>query len=203
MRLGHLIITFACIANLGLAGDPPCCRAPLALGQPTDRSIYLLDSQWTSDVGKTIRLNVFRGRAQVVGLFFTHCEYACPIVLEDMKRIERALPEDQRDKVNFLLISLDAERDTPAVLHEFRDRRKLGTDHWSLLHGRDDDVREIAALLGINFRKDERGQFAHSNVITLLNAEGEVVHQQPGLNQSPEFILDALRRSKTPATGPK
>ena len=38
---------------------------------------------------------------------------------------------------------------------------------------------------------------------TLLNAEGEVVHQQPGLNQSPEFILDALRRSKTPATGPK
>jgi hypothetical protein len=46
----------------------------------------------------------------------------------------------------------------------------------------------------VNFRKDERGQFAHSNVISLLNAEGEVAFQQMGLNQGPQQMLDALRR---------
>jgi protein SCO1/2 len=150
-----------------------------------------------------VRLNVLRGRPQVVALFFTHCEYACPIVVEDMKRIERALPDELRDQVDFLLISLDPDRDTPEALREFRQRRQLATAQWTLLRGLEDDVRELAALLGVNFRKDERGQYAHSNVITLLNAEGEVVHQQPGLNQSPQFILDALRKAIPKAGKPQ
>jgi len=203
MRLGPLILLLAFVGAAIAAELPPCCRAPLAMGNPTDRSLYLLESQWTSDVGRTVRLNVLRGRPQVVALFFTHCEYACPIVVEDMKRIERALPDELRDQVDFLLISLDPDRDTPEALREFRQRRQLATAQWTLLRGLEDDVRELAALLGVNFRKDERGQYAHANVITLLNAEGEVVHQQPGLNQSPQFILDALRKAIPKAGKPQ
>jgi protein SCO1/2 len=49
--------------------------------------------------------------------------------------------------------------------------------------GRPDDVLELAALLGLSFKENADGQFAHSNVITILNAQGEIVHQQIGLNQ--------------------
>jgi protein SCO1/2 len=42
---------------------------------------------------------------------------------------------------------------------------------------------EMAALLGIRYKKLPDGEFAHSNVITLLNPEGEIVHQQIGLGQ--------------------
>ena len=201
MRLGSLIAAAAALTIAAAAAElPPCCRVSAPAGEPTDRSLYLIESKWTSDVGKTVSLRVLRGRPQIVALFFTRCEYACPIIVEDIKRIERSLPESLRTNVDFLLVSLDSERDTPEALHEFRQRKQLGLSHWSLLRGRADDVRELAALLGVNFRKDERGQFAHSNVITLLNAEGEVVFQQVGLNQSPLPMVDALRSILKPPT---
>lgn len=169
---------------------PPCCRKPLDSGTASDRSLYLLESDWTSDVGRRIRLGQLRGRPQVVALFFTRCEYACPILVHDMKRIEEALPPESRAQVDFLLVSMDSERDDPASLAEFRRRNELGTAHWTLLTGAAEDVRELAALLGVSYQKDARGQFAHSNLLTVLNLEGEVVHQLKGLNQS---IDEAVR----------
>ena len=99
------------------------------------------------------------------------------------------------DKVNFTLVSFDTERDTPAALRVYRERQNLGTDHWSLLTGQPDDVRELAALLGVNYQKDARGQFAHSNVITVLKSVGEIAHQQTGLNQDILATVKAIEQA--------
>ena len=53
-------------------------------------------------------------------------------------------------------------------------------------------MRELAALLGVNYRKDARGHYAHSNILTVLNPGGEIVHQQLGLNQSPDESVKQL-----------
>jgi protein SCO1/2 len=180
------------------AETPPCCRETLPAGPYTDRSLYQLDSVWTSDVGKEVRLGVLHGRAQVVAMFFTHCEYACPIIVEDLRRLERALPAALRDRVDFLLVSFDSERDTPEALRAYREKHRLSPAHWTLLRGKPDDVRELAALLGINYRRDARGQFAHSNVIHVLNPEGEVAGQQVGLNKDGAELLAALERALAP-----
>ena len=55
--------------------------------------------------------------------------------------------------------------------------------NWNLLSGSADDVLEVAALLGVRYKQDATGQFMHSNLITILNSDGEIVHQQTGLNQ--------------------
>ncbi len=171
---------------------PPCCRAALATNAPTDRSLYLLDSTWTSDVGRKVKLGVLRGRPQVLAMVFTRCESACPIIVSDLQRIQRTLSPEQRDRVDFVLVSFDTERDTPEALRAYREQMHLGTDHWTLLTGRPDDVRELAVLLGVNYQRDARGQFAHSNVITVLNAEGEIIHRQAGLGQEPAESVAAL-----------
>ena len=36
-------------------------------------------------------------------------------------------------------------------------------------------------LLGVKYRQDGRGQFSHSNLITVLNAQGEIAYQRAGL----------------------
>ena len=174
---------------------PPCCQEMKPGATFADRSLYQLDSEWTSDVGRKVKLGVFEGRPQVVALFFTHCEYACPIIVNDLRRIEAALPEKIRDRVDFLLVSIDTERDTPEVLHAYRESRKLPVAHWSLLHGGEEDVRELAALLGVNYRKDARGQYAHSNVLTVLNARGEIVRQLTGLNQDVAPIVQTIEKT--------
>ena len=72
---------------------------------------------------------------------------------------------------------------TPAALHSYRATRKLSADRWTLLRGAPDDTLELAALLGVKFKREASGQFAHSNLITVLNAQGEIIHQLAGLNR--------------------
>ena len=161
---------------------PPCCRELKSDVIFSDRSLYQLESKWTSDVGREVRLGVLHGKPQLVAMIFTSCEFACPIIVNDLKRIVAALPENARTNVGVLLISFDTVRDTPKKLGDFRERMELPVEGWTLLRGDAEDVRELAALLGVNYRKEARGQFAHSNKISLLNAKGDVAFQQSGLN---------------------
>ena len=113
----------------------------------------------------------------------------------ELKAIERKLPPEVLGKVDFLLVSIDAKRDTPAALAAFREKRQLAPERWTLLRGEADDARELAALLGVNYAEDARGQFAHSNIITLLNAEGEIAFQHTGLKQDPAPLLAAIEKA--------
>ena len=195
--LGIALGFAGCAAN-DLAKSSSCCPEEVAAAHPvSDRSLYQLDSSWTNDAGAALKLVSLCGRPQVVTMFFAKCEYACPVLVHDMKKVEAALPENLRAKVGFVLVTFDTERDTPAALAEYRQNHEL-PPNWTLLRGAPDDVLELAALLGVKFKKDARGQFAHSNILTLLNAGGEMAHQQIGLNQSPDETVRQLTRLLRP-----
>jgi protein SCO1/2 len=158
----------------------------------TEKSLYQVESTWTTDEGRQIKLSALRGKPQVFAMFFANCQYTCPITINDLKQIAAAIPENLRNKVGFTLVSFDSERDTPQVLRTMRKQRGLEADNWTVLRGDPDDTRELAALLGVNYRKDASGQFAHSNLITVLDGEGEIVFQQPGLNVPPDKVIKEL-----------
>lgn len=176
------------------AAKPSCCVASETSATFTDKSLYQTESRWATDQRKHIKLGELVGRPQIVAMFFANCQFACPIIVNDMKRIEAALTPELRKRVGFTLVSFDAKRDTPAALAAYRLTHALPADNWTLLHGEPDDVLELAALLGLKFKEDANGQFAHSNVITILNAQGEIVHQQIGLNQDIKETVRILRQ---------
>ena len=89
-------------------------------------------------------------------------------------------------------MTFDTERDTPEVLNAYRNARNLSGDQWTLLHGRPEDVRELALVLGVKYRKDASGQFSHSNFITLLDADGEITYQQTSLDNSADELSKHL-----------
>ncbi|HVS51565.1 MAG TPA: SCO family protein [Opitutaceae bacterium] len=160
-----------------------CCAAEKssAVAVPvSDRSLYQLDAAWTDDAGQRVALASLRGQPVVLAMFFASCEYACPILVHDMQRLRDALPAEARAKTRFVLVSFDTVRDTPAALHAYRERSQLDAS-WTLLHGDADAVQELAMLLGVKYKQDARGQFSHSNLITVLNAGGEIAHQRNGL----------------------
>lgn len=165
------------------AADPP--QAPgtpreLPPGDFTAASLYQIDAMFTDDAGRPFALGSLRGRPVVLTMFFTTCSYACPLLVADMTRIRDGLPAEIRDRAALVLVSFDTRHDTPAVLRAYRESRALDPQ-WILLRGPDDSVRELAALLGVKFKQEANGQFAHSNLITILDREGEIVHQRPGL----------------------
>ncbi len=173
---------------------PPCCREGLPPGKYSEKSLYTLESKWTSDVGKEVKLDVLRGRPQVIALFFTSCQHSCPLIVGEMKKIENALPAKTRAKVDFLLVSIDPERDTPAALHAFREKYRLGMDHWTLLRGSTDAVKDLAGMVGFRYSPGSNTQFAHSLLITVLNGSGEIVYQQSGLGVDPREAARAAAK---------
>ena len=164
----------------------------------TDKSVYQLDSIWTSDTGKKVKLGVLRGKPQVVAMFFASCQFTCPLTVSDLKNIEAALPDNVRTNIGFTLVSFDSKRDTPAALKNYRLAHGLSARNWTLLRSEPDDVRELAALLGVIYKQDANGDFAHSNLITVLNAEGEIIFQKQGVNIDPQEIVRQIEQIANP-----
>jgi len=171
----------------------PACRAKVEPAAAfSDKSLYQTESKWTTDASKQIKLADLKGRPQVIVMFFASCQYACPILVHDLSRIQAALKPELRGKVGFTLVTFDSKRDTPEALAKFRATRNLSAANWTLLHGESDDVLELAALLGVKYKEEATGQFAHSNLITVLNADGEIVHQLVGLGQDINVTVHEL-----------
>lgn len=142
-------------------------------------SIFMLPDTFKTQHNTDFVLASLAGKPTVVGMVFTNCAYACPRLTSDMKHIAERL-KDNRDKVNFLLVSFDSERDTPAQLQKFAKQMDLDAG-WVLLHGSDETVRTLSVLLNVQFEKDAEGNFSHSNIITVLDKQGLLKFRKEGL----------------------
>ena len=185
------------LASPALRAADACCAAALPAETPLPAaSLYQTEVAFTTDADTSFRLAELRGHPVALVMFFSTCAYACPATVADLARIREKLPEAERARTRIVMVSFDTERDTVAVLHQFREARALDAD-WVLLRGPDDSVRELAALLGVKFKRETDGNFAHSNLITILSAEGEIVHQRAGLtgglNEAAAALLGAVR----------
>jgi protein SCO1/2 len=183
----------AAAALSGTPAAPSCCSKPVPAELPlSDKSLYNTESKWTTDAGKKIRLADLRGRPQVILMFFASCQSACPMLVQELQKIEAALKPKTRAQVGFTLVTFDPRRDTPEALAAYLKIRHLPADRWRFLHGEPDDIQELAVLLGVKYKEEAGGQFSHSNLITVLNESGEIVHQLAGLGQDIKGTVEAL-----------
>lgn len=183
------IAVLALLAGCAQSGRPAPARvADAATPSSTERySIYDLDSRWRDQRGASRQLSSLRGRPQVVAMIYTHCSTTCPFTVAEMKRIERESPSG----AGFVLVSLDPERDDPARLAMFAQERGLDASRWTLLDGSDDAVRELANVLDVRYRRLSPEELAHSNALTVLDADGVVTYQHAGLDAA-EDVVKAL-----------
>jgi protein SCO1/2 len=173
------------------APKPDACCAAMDAATFSKSSIYQSEVSFTDDTGRTVALGSLRGRPVVLDMFFASCGYACPLTVTDMLAIQERLPAEQRSQAVFVLVSFDTVRDTTEVLAKYRAQRGLD-GQWIILRGDDDAVRELAALLGVKYQQETDGMFSHSNVITVLNSEGEILHQRQGLKGRLEEAIASL-----------
>jgi len=190
----------------GMSDDamPSCCAgeedAPMATAMTTEAaalpqsSLYQIDASWQDQADATRRPSDLRGKVVVTAMIFTHCQYACPLILADLKKMEAQLSPEVLGQVEWLLVSMDADRDTPPVLATYAEERGLDLARWTLWHGDAATVRTWAAALGVNYRKDANGNFSHTNLITVLDREGRVAYRLDGLNAPAEDCLAAIRQ---------
>ena len=191
LGLALLGVAFGAIKD---AHVPPCCREGLPPLKPTDKSLYRLDMKWKSDLGHEVKLDVVRGHPVVLLMYFTSCQHSCPMMVADLKAIEAGLSPRARAKTDFVLVSIDPERDTIDALKAYREKQKLGTEHWMLLRGETPEVRRLAEAIGFQYVPGSKTQFAHSLLVTVLNARGEIVFQQAGVSVERREAVRAIEK---------
>jgi protein SCO1/2 len=192
--LAVLVLAGGAVALTSSPGDTarPTVAEPLS-----EASIYQLSSTWTTSSGRILALESLAGRPQLVAMVFTHCAFACPRIVDEIKSVLRELPEYRRPGV--VLVSIDPDRDTPGVMAHFAEMHGLDEPHWLLLQGTETTVRELAAVLNVQYRRNPDGEFAHSNTITLLNSGGEISARLEGLDADRDPFLESVQAEFRPA----
>ncbi len=125
-------------------------------------------------------------------MFYGNCMSACPVLLRDAELIEKALPETDRARTHFLMVTFDPEHDTPERMAAYAAEKGLDRERWSFLTADERAVRRLAGALGVRYRPDGAGGFAHTNLITVLDEGGVVATQLEGLALGPERAVAAI-----------
>lgn len=150
-------------------------------------SIYQVTSNWQLENGQQITLAQLAGKTQLVAFVYSHCTSICPVIVEDLKKIEKALDKNTRQHTNFLLITLDPQSDTPTARQAFMQQHKLDNKHWHFIASNDADTQELALLLNIRYRR-EGDEIVHSNTVTVLSGDGRVVFQGAGAKDLAQLV---------------
>ena len=107
--LGGLALVFGAILMIAGHSPSPIGPAVAAVGGP----FHLEDQS-----GKPVSDADMKGRPFLVFFGFTHCPDVCPTTLFDISEVLKALGKDA-DRTGALFITVDPERDTPAVLKDY------------------------------------------------------------------------------------
>ena len=127
----------------------------------------------------------------MVALIYGGCQGACPRIIGDIKSVEENVKKTHPEGVGYLLVTMDPEVDSTDRLQALAQEFDLGPD-WRLLRGTPDQVRELAAVLGVKYRKVSETDFAHSNTVSVLDADGVVVFQKQELGADIEAGAEAV-----------
>lgn len=174
------------------ASAPPA-RVPV---DTSGESVYDLVLPLTDAGGGSLMLSDLADTVRVAAMMYTNCSSVCPRITEDMKGIEAQLGGEDLSGVGFVLFSLDPGRDSPDALSTFADDFGLDRRRWRLFSASEDGVRDLAAVLGVKYKEEAAGEFAHSAMIFVIDRNGVVRHRQEGLNATPDALLAAVRAAR-------
>jgi protein SCO1/2 len=142
-------------------------------------------------LGLETRLSDFQGRVVLLFFGYTFCPDICPTQLSLLKEVMDKLGE-LSGEVQVLFITVDPERDTPAVLREY-----LANFHPGFLGltGPVKEIQRVARQYSAAFSKGEilsQGyKMDHSSSLYLINQKGRLAGVYPG-DTAPERMMDEI-----------
>ncbi len=169
--------------RMNLAGDRQSISAnnsaqdfdgAIAINPPVAVPDFTLRDQFNQPVS----LRELRGKYVLITFGYTNCPDICPLTLSEFRSARQALgaPND----VAFLFISVDGERDSPAVLQNYFALR--GLDGIIGLSGEEEAIRALGIDYGLTFEMtaaDEYGGYLvnHTAGSFLLDPDGRWIRR--------------------------
>jgi len=143
--------------------------------------------------GQTITDEDFKGKPLLVFFGFTHCPDVCPTTLFEVSEMFRALGKDG-DRANALFISVDPERDTPAIMKDylssFDPRLTAATGDRAAIEAAEKAYRVYSKKIPT---KGDDYTMDHTAIVYLMDKQGRFVAPF-NLKRSPQEAAADLRK---------
>ena len=163
-------------------------------GELPELSVYNLPSEWTNQNNEEIKLEDMKGDIVVAVMIYTTCKAACPRLIADVRRIYEKVSDKANKQVKYVFVSIDPEIDTPERMKEFAIENEMDSKQWVFLRGDIEDTREFAAVLAVSYKRISPIDFSHSNIISVFDKEGVLVHQKEGLGVDDSSTIEAIEK---------
>ncbi|MFL9843101.1 SCO family protein [Flavobacterium rhizosphaerae] len=149
----------------------------------------------TDQDGKKISNKDYLGKVYVVEFFFTTCPTICPVMNQNMLKLQDAFYGNP--DFGIASISINPEYDTPQILKEHA--KELGAKHynWHFLTGDKQYIHNLA-VKGFNLYAGENskvpGGFEHSGLFALVDKDGMIRSRKDSYG-NPITYYDGLEES--------
>jgi protein SCO1/2 len=142
---------------------------------------------------RRLSLADLRGKAVVLTFIYTTCADTCPLLTAKMAALQGRLGGDFAQRVFFVSITVDPERDTPAVLKGYGAAHGAKFEGWAFLTGTPAEIREVAKGYGIYYKKTARGDVDHTFLTSVIDPRGFLRVQYMGVRFEPTELLNDVR----------
>ena len=184
-----VVVLFAIAIVIGRLSNGAPKPPPATVGTQLDDALpaSIANLPLVDDRGHQTSLAAFKGKIVVVNPFMTLCQEICPITTAQLNQVDQAVMKaGVQQKVAFLDITIDPERDTSSRLHAYRSFAGLAPN-WTLLTGTQHNIDKLWSYFGVGVKKVPQGNppgidwlthkpltydVQHSDVTTFLDPEG-------------------------------
>jgi protein SCO1/2 len=198
MRAASPLFTLILLASLTLAAPH---TAPQSISQeaPLPKIAPAPDFALTSQDGAQVKLADFRGKVVAMTFIFTRCTATCPVLTPMMLFVQDRLGRDFGEKIAFISITVDPERDTPEVLKEYAEAFGANLAGWAFLTGTPARSAIVTHRYGVFASKSADGNVDHTFLTSIVDRNSMLRVQYLGVRFDPdEFRRDLLSLVKEP-----
>nr|WP_298170534.1 SCO family protein [uncultured Pseudomonas sp.] len=100
-------------------GDPTLLLDAGIVLLPQSRTLPELSL--TDQNGQAVQVNELKDQWSLLFFGYTFCPDICPATLAQLRQLQGQLPQETRDNLRVILVSVDPNRDTPAQLKKYLD----------------------------------------------------------------------------------
>jgi protein SCO1 len=192
-----ITVIFVVLASLMLA--QPYNSEPAAQVQALPKIAPAPEFALISQDGAPVKLTDYRGKVVALTFIFTLCANTCPVLTPMMSFVQDQLGSDFGEKIHFVSITVDPERDTPEVLKEYAQAFGANLSGWSFLTGTPDAIRDVTRRYGIFAAKTANGSIDHTFLTSIIDKRSILRVQYLGVRFDPEeFRRDLVSLLKEP-----
>lgn len=189
MRLTGLLVAVCTVLLVGCGESRVDFHGKDITGVMEDLSFTL-----TSENGNTVSEEIVEDKAVVLFFGYTHCPDFCPMTLTLLAQAMNTLSEQEREQLRVLFVSVDPERDTPALLKEYT--AYFGPEVIGLTGDKDqlDDITKRYRTAYGYGDKDEDGNYEVSHGLAMYGFDKSGKVRLLMRNDQPvEQVADDLR----------